>query len=64
MKYRIEREGLSMTITAQSRAEAEGDFAGRLAQRNGEVRTTEDIAASAMTPAALAVKRSTKGIKE
>ncbi len=33
MKYRIQREGLSMTITAQSREEAEGDFCARLAQK-------------------------------
>ncbi len=33
MKYRIQREGLSMTITASSREEAELDFAARLAQK-------------------------------
>jgi len=63
MKYRIQRDGLSMTITAHNREEAELDFAARLAQRNGAVRTTKEIAATAMTPAALAVKRNTRGIK-
>jgi len=33
MKYRIQREGLSMTITASSREEAEGDFEARLKQK-------------------------------
>jgi len=60
MKYPIQRDGLSMTITANSREEAELDFAARQAQK---VRTTEQIQAEAMTPAALAVKRQTKGIK-
>lgn len=52
-----------MTITAGSREEAELDFAARLAQRESVVRTTQEIAATAMTPAALAVKRNTRGIK-
>ncbi len=60
MKYRIQRDGLSMTITADSLAEAELDFEARRAQK---IRTTQQIQADAMTPAALEVKRNTKGIK-
>lgn len=60
MKYRIQRDGLSMTITADSRAEAELDFMARLAQK---VRTTQQIQQDAMTPEALEVKRQTKGIQ-
>lgn len=60
MKYRIQRDGLSMTITAHSREEAEADFEARLAQK---IRTTAQIQAEAMTPAALETKRTTKGIK-
>jgi hypothetical protein len=75
MKYRIQRDGLSMTITASSREEAELDFCARLAQKvewlKGEevksprlpVRTTREIQAEAMKPSALAVKRQTKGIR-
>lgn len=59
MKYRIQRDGLSMNITASSREEAELDFEARLAQK---VRTTAQIQAEAMTPEALAVKRNTKGV--
>lgn len=48
-----------MNITANSRDEAEADFAARQAQK---VRTTREIQAEAMTPEALAVKRNTKGV--
>ena len=52
MKYRIQREGLSMTITAHSREEAEEDFCARLAQKVKGMKGEE-----------LKRKRQTKGIK-
>ena len=41
MKYRIQRDGLSMTITARSREEAVGDFEARLEQKRQELRVVE-----------------------
>lgn len=66
---------LSMCITARTREEAGEDFVARWQQKveglkSAEVkaptlpvRTTKDIQAEAMTPAALHTKRNTKGIK-
>lgn len=76
--YRDERgkggPKLSMCITANSREEAQADFDVRWQQKvdglKGEevkapvlpMRTTREIQAEAMTPAALAVKRNTRGV--
>ena len=62
MKHHIQRDGLSMHITADSREEAAACFAERLEQKRSERRSTQQIQAEAMTPEALAVKRTTAGI--
>lgn len=66
---------LSMCIEAKDFDEASGDFRLRWEQKcaalgyedeqpeNVGFRTTREIQASAMTPEALAIKRTTKGIK-
>lgn len=65
---------LSVSIPADSWEEAREDFRARWAQKcealdyideqpeNEGMRTTAQIQAEAMTPAALAVKRNTKGV--
>lgn len=64
---------LSVSIDARSAEEADEIFEDRWRQKTGtvqgasdrlQVRTTKEIQAEAMTPAALAVKRNTRGMKQ